>query len=694
MIIYPPIIADTIPAFTKYKVIVPFKDNIAVGDQEITGYCLRISNLNSEVQGYLVGGREIKTKNGLEFMVDYLNGFEIVADNFNGFEAQGYYKFQIAYMDNETVQLSELAYSSASIGVCLGTSVNLNILNSSESVDEYIGKYIRPIQSEPLYDYSFVLMDLEGNVIQSSGKQLWNVDNDVYEGAQICSYLNFYITEDLNQNQPYPLYLTITTVNGYKATTSFNVYKSVEYENIIADKCSFVSSIGKDQVAKGSIKVQLEIAQKTAIMTKICIERQEVGTTHWDMLIPEIVIARDGTETESYIYTFEDYTVEHGKSYIYSLRQKAYGIYSDRLTTDPATAKFDDIILSDGDKVLAIALNPKISSMKTTTLEQKTDTIGSKYPFFFRNGAIGYKELPINGLISYRMDDVEGFMSKEELGIEYFSSNMDNTNLAAERKFKLAVLDWLNNGKPKIFRSPTEGSYIVRLMNISLSPNDTLGRMLHSFSATSYEIAEYTMSNINKYSLLKFEIPENSIKEDYQNHFINDDNMQTFENVKNIVWTTTNSAAKIILIQNGYEQVFQNPTGYFTTPKDVVYDQIKLTGQLGSFISFYTVIDKYDITKDDFASTVRGYDVSWRTFGPGNYHNLTNSKILHMTITATGTGNAYIKCYYEDETSNVYQVVNQSLELNTELNITSLEVGEGAIVVALTKTLRSQEGNE
>jgi hypothetical protein len=28
-------------------------------------------------------------------------------------------------------------------------------------------------------------------------------------------------------------------------------------------------------------------------------------------------------------------------------------------------------------------------------------------------------------------------------------------------------------------------------MNVSLTPNDTLGRMLHTFNGTAYEIAEY-----------------------------------------------------------------------------------------------------------------------------------------------------------------------------------------------------------
>jgi len=62
------------------------------------------------------------------------------------------------------------------------------------------------------------------------------------------------------------------------------------------------------------------------------------------------------------------------------------------------------------------------------------------------------------------------------------SHNLTPENIVAERIFKLEVLEWLNNGKPKILKTATEGSYLVIIMNVSMSPNDTLGRMLHSFN--------------------------------------------------------------------------------------------------------------------------------------------------------------------------------------------------------------------
>ena len=61
--------------------------------------------------------------------------------------------------------------------------------------------------------------------------------------------------------------------------------------------------------------------------------------------------------------------------------------------------------LFDGERQLKIKYNPKVSSFKEVLLESKTETIGNKHPFIFRNGNVEYKEFPISGLISTLMDD-------------------------------------------------------------------------------------------------------------------------------------------------------------------------------------------------------------------------------------------------------------------------------------------------
>jgi hypothetical protein len=47
--------------------------------------------------------------------------------------------------------------------------------------------------------------------------------------------------------------------------------------------------------------------------------------------------------------------------------------------------------------------------------EAKQETIGSKYPFIFRNGNINYKEFSLSSMLSYYSDEEDLFISKNEL---------------------------------------------------------------------------------------------------------------------------------------------------------------------------------------------------------------------------------------------------------------------------------------
>lgn len=226
---------------------------------------------------------------------------------------------------------------------------------------------------------------------------------------------------------------------------------------------------------------------------------------------------------------FKDFTIEQGVQYVYCFRlYNAQGVYSNRSPSGliiedghqkivPVMADFEDMFLWDGKRQLKIRFNPKVSSFKATRLEQKLDTIGSQYPFIFRNGVVNYKEFPIGGLISYLADNNEMFIHHEEdlnILLGAHSSRTDGTptekddwnitqtldsigyNMRAERRFKMKLLEWLNNGEIKLFKSAAEGNFLVRLMNIQLTPEDKLGRMIHSFTANAYEVEELSYDNL------------------------------------------------------------------------------------------------------------------------------------------------------------------------------------------------------
>ncbi|MGN0992866.1 MAG: hypothetical protein ACI4PE_03000 [Bacilli bacterium] len=172
---------------------------------------------------------------------------------------------------------------------------------------------------------------------------------------------------------------------------------------------------------------------------------------------------------------------------------------------------FDNMFLTTQGKQLNIKFNPQISNFKYAVSETKTDTIGSKYPYIKRNGYMYYRQFPINGLISHFTDQDGLLTSREELYNEEILELYDNYNsenritpfndYTYERDFREKVMEFLYDNNVKLFRSPTEGNILVKLMDISFTPEQTLGRLVYSFSCNAYEIAEFTTENCNLYNI-------------------------------------------------------------------------------------------------------------------------------------------------------------------------------------------------
>lgn len=209
-------------------------------------------------------------------------------------------------------------------------------------------------------------------------------------------------------------------------------------------------------------------------------------------------------------FIYEDYEIEQGREYNYYFLP--YG--SAGATPTSIKPQWNSIILSDAEgRILPVQYNPQVSSFKTTIQEQKQDTLGGQFPFFLRNGDIYYKEIPLSGLISYHADPLNKFgvtgmpeadkltRTDTKLNRTSLPTLLEQDEYYLERVYKREVEAWLNDGKPKLLRTAAEGNFIVRLMNVSLSPNQQLGRRLHTFSATAYEIAEYTDRNLQEYGL-------------------------------------------------------------------------------------------------------------------------------------------------------------------------------------------------
>ena len=436
MNIYPPLIADSIPAFIKEKIIIPFTDNPAVSISDTTTYYLRIININNNeiIKTFGPLTREENSDNFIDNTIHFSLEQDTVVEN-------TYYKIQLGYEQSN-------AYSQVSIGYCIGDAPNIEL--EPENNYCYIAKYTH--KYENLYSYQFQLI-YKNQVIQDSGKRFQKNQNEPMQ------FEIQYNTKNYNPNDLKLVFIG-TTMNGYVGKTEIGNINNIYQEDI--------QSICSSNLEEG-YNILKDIGENSLV------ERSEDGR-FWECL----------GKTGKSAVTLYDYSVEHGKSYMYAINKN--------IVAKNIVLNFEDMYLCDNEKQLNIKFNPKISNFKLTTLEQKIETIGGKYPFFFRNNKVGYKEISISGLISYHMDSNQEFISLEELGLDsdnhISTASLFSYNFLAERIFRERVYEWLNNGQPKLFRSPSEGNIVLRLMNITLSPLENLGRMVYSFTATGYEVGE------------------------------------------------------------------------------------------------------------------------------------------------------------------------------------------------------------
>ena len=509
--LYPPYIEGKIPAQSGMALKVPFRLNRAVSIKEIKKIVARIktvstgqwlgtittSYFNTEINNYFA---DFKDENNEHIISDFIS---------ENLKIGQYYKIQLAF-ENEQ---GELGYYS-SIGVFKYTSEpSIYIEGMSDdkltNLYTYIGVYNQKDKdpTEKVYSYQFDVYR-GSEIIATSGLQLHDSTQDekTYESRD-----TWVLNQSLDMGQIYQIKYSVNTINGMSAYRSYNITNTeLDVDDIL--KCEIFA---ENDYKNGCINIKLKLKEFEGLKTGgflISRSSSEDGYQTWNDIMKFTLLGDATLPTD----LWTDYTVKQGVGYKYSIQRfNDSGFYSTRIMNkEPVIADFEDMFLYDGKRQLRISFNPKITSFKTTLLETKIDTIGGKYPFVFRNGNVEYKEFPISGLISYLSDENELFMSNIELGFyeeqahRHSTSAIHNSNfttrstaltsenIMAERNFKMNVLAWLTNGKPKIFKSPTEGNFIVRLMNTSFSPNDTVGRMLHTFSSTAYEIADYDFKNL------------------------------------------------------------------------------------------------------------------------------------------------------------------------------------------------------
>lgn len=373
-----------------------------------------------------------------------------------------------------------------------------------------------------LYDKSNVLVRDSGYIYSSQ-----------YEDYNQFSYLFDYNFETGSTNV-YTVEITCITNTLYQETNTYNFYVSESNPEITFNP-TFTADANEEE---GIIRLMLEFDEFPQNANAIAFYRassldnytrvekiyQKAVTAGSSMSVDGIYPFMNDTEdsidrpeivpAEDEDGIFYDISAESGilyKYYVRALNTTNNKQSAKTALESPVGVTLNHMFLDQGSRQLKIKFNPNVNSMRTNYLESKIDTLGSRYPFIKRNGAVKYRSFSISGLVSYFMDDENMFTSRTyELGEDNIDDYNDFNNInnikprndyTYERIFRERVKEFLENGDIKLFRSPTEGNILVRLMDVNFSPIQTNGRLVWDFNATAYEIAEPTIDNFNKYGI-------------------------------------------------------------------------------------------------------------------------------------------------------------------------------------------------
>lgn len=388
----------------------------------------------------------------------------------------------------------------------------------------FTGTYRIKENSKELLDrYKFDLYDEGMNLIETSD---WI--------AAVADKPNRYRFKTiLSNNTDYMVRFSIITINGYETYVDYSFQVVRTYLEAIENVKMIIK--GNTDVycrENGCIKVCLAPDTSAPMTLTGCYvltrtsEESNYGV-YEDVKYFNLFESSYTEDSPLYI----DYTVESGVRYKYGFQyQNSQGLRSEMVQHDlPVSVDFEySYIYRDGIQ-LKLSLNQKMSSFKHTVLASKQDTLGDQYPHLVKNGYAHYAEFPISGTISYQMDVDDTFFTpkndgcyfRDELVIPYdkfkqegernspisitsflVDSNLTDDNIFIERKFREKVEEFLNDFTYKLYKSPTEGNIIVGLLNVSMTPNATLGRMIFDFSATAYEVMENTLEGLNEIGII------------------------------------------------------------------------------------------------------------------------------------------------------------------------------------------------
>lgn len=461
--------------------------------------------------------------------------------NLWGDESESFANWKRQQIEDETFSewsnvMVTKAITAPSVKILNQQEVNVSYETSSRPI--FYGEYYS--QEEFLESYQFMLYKVVDNaeeLIESSSQITFTSSQIDPKTAQKISnsynpsanYFSYMFKTVLTNGVSYRVKLAVRTINGYESSPvayDFEINEAylTPISNLTISVVDGANDLEKQEqviFCRENGCIQLYFNSSEPLNGNYVISRTSELTDFTEYEDIKFLSFKNQICENSLVFT--DYAIESGIKYRYAVQYIYPHSEGDlELRTAPLysslngyhSVDFEYSYFYHDDVQLRLMLNEKINSFKHTVLRSKQDTLGSKYPYLSQNGNAYYAEFGISGLISYEANqESQTFLKLRKNGMYYqeerafdldkFTSedttinhDLTDSNIFIERKFREKVEAFLNNFDYKLFKSPTEGNIIVVLTNVTLTPVQSLGRMLYEFSATAYEVYDNSLENL------------------------------------------------------------------------------------------------------------------------------------------------------------------------------------------------------
>ena len=526
--LYPPIVKTYMPAFkipsrgesiecaVDYQLSPLNADNeikyvqMTIVNQANNQSALNIKTYPNGIKMQTFGGNKIKFTVGSSGDIDAIVG--------------QIYKVQIRFVSNSVTAPSNikspdavwlnknLDYFSEWSTVCLITFIDQPIIT--------LNSFDRDVQQNQT---KYTIVETSPNIFLTAS---FNCENDtlksynvaLYDGTELLeksenkfeSSINYTFNTEVSNDKNYEIQISYTTKKLFSEVLKYKIKTNTGENSNTLCYSKIISYINQDE-DQMVIKCDINNIDKRSFTNGTLLIRR---TSHLSNFKKWEIVHKANLALLTTTYFWTDNTVDSGVWYQYGLCfefNKSGSVRTSAMVkeNEPSMIILNGASLVGGGRMLKIYYDQKVS-LTNKTSSSVTETIGGRYPIIRTNGNLRYKQLTISGLITRHMDSNELFISKDEV----YNSNTkmfedynklyrvtEYNDLNYEKLFREEVLKFLLDGKPKLFRSATEGSILVKLTDVTLTPNDQLGRMIYSFSATAYEVDDTTLENYDKYDI-------------------------------------------------------------------------------------------------------------------------------------------------------------------------------------------------